>query len=157
MSGRVMMTFLLGVAMAAGFAEACVSQSQSIVLITGDEAKRPRQPTSDLSFRAGISRGPAINLLMPDAAHAAVQSPIHLQLKFAAHGSAQIDQDSFKLTDVVVPALDLTDRVKSFIKADGLDVPLAEVPPGTYTIRAEIKDKDGRSGSLTFTLNVTKP
>ena len=42
------------------------AQSQPIVLITADEAKRPRQPTADLSFRAGISRGPAINLLIAE-------------------------------------------------------------------------------------------
>ncbi len=131
--------------------------SQPIVLITADEAKRPRQPAVDLAFRAGISRGPAINLLMPAAAPAAVHSPVHLELKFAAHGGAKIDKSSFRLTDAVVPAVDLTDRVKSFTKADGIDVPAAEIPPGTYTIHAEIKDSDGRSGSLTFTLNVAKP
>lgn len=131
--------------------------SQPIVLITADEAKRPRQPAADLAFRAGISRGPAINLLMPNAAPTLVQSPVHLELKFAAHGGAKIDQGSFKLTDVVVPTVDLTDRVKSFTKADGIDVPAAEIPPGIYTMHAEIRDSDGRSGSLTFTLNVAKP
>ena|SRR5581483_5308814 len=146
------------VAVACGFAEICHAQSKRIVLITPDEAGRPRQPTGNLSFRAGISRGPAITLAMPEASSpVAVQSPIHFQLKFTAHGNAQVDQDSFKLIDVVVPALDLTDRVRSFLKPDGLDVPEAEVPPGTYTMRAEIQDKEGRSGSLTFTFNVAKP
>ena len=37
-----------------------------------------------------------------------------------------------------------------------VDVPEAEVPPGTHTIRAEIKDKDGRAGFLTFNLKVAK-
>ncbi len=161
MPGKVTAVLLFGLAVAASFANLCraqsPAQSQPIVLITADEAKRPRQPTADLSFRAGISRGPAINLLMPDAASAALQSPVHLELKFAAHGGAKIDQGSFKLTDVVVPAVDLTDRVKSFTKADGIDIPAAEIPPGIYTIHAEIKDSDGRSGSLTFTLNVAKP
>jgi len=161
MAGKVTTALPLIVAIAASLAGPCRAQpqasSQAVVLITADEAKRPRQPTADLAFRAGISRGPAINLLMPSAAPAAVQSPIHLELKFAAHGGAKIDQSSFKLTDVVVPAVDLTDRVKSFTKADGIDVPAAEIPPGIYTIHAEIKDTDGRSGSLTFTLIVAKP
>ena len=164
MAGKVTRVLPL-IAIAASLAGPCWAQSnaqphassQPIVLITADEAKRPRQPTANLAFRAGISRGPAINLLMPNAAPAAVQSPVHLELKFAAHGGAKIDQDSFKLTDVVVPAVDLTDRVKSFTKADGIDVPAAEIPPGTYTMHAEIKDSDGRSGSLTFTLSVAKP
>jgi hypothetical protein len=161
MSGKVTTVLHLVVALAAGFAGPCYAQShapaQAVVLITADEAKRPRQPAPDLAFRAGISRGPAINLLMPSAGPAAVQSPVHLELKFAAHGGAKIDQASFKLTDVVVPAVDLTDRVKSFTNADGIDVPAAEIPPGVYTIHAEIRDTEGRSGSLTFTLNVAKP
>ena len=156
-AGKTIVVALLFV-VAGGFAEICHAQSKPVVLITPDEAGRPRQPASNLSFRAGISRGPAITLSMPEALPpAAVQSPIHLQLKFTVHGNAQIDQDSFKLIDVVVPALDLTDRVRSFLKPDGLDVPEAELPPGIYTIRAEIKDKEGRSGSLTFTFNVAKP
>ena len=61
---------------------------------------------------------------------------------------------SFQLTYVRSPAVDLTQRVKSFAKPAGIDLPEAEVPPGTQTIRAEIKDKDGRSGILVFNLNV---
>ncbi|HTZ02266.1 MAG TPA: hypothetical protein VMC05_08020 [Xanthobacteraceae bacterium] len=152
-SGVFQLVFALGVCAAAG---PCFAQSKPVVLITADEAKRPRQETANLAFRAGISRGPAINLLTPQAP-AALHSPIHLQLKFAAHGGAKIDQASVKLTDVVVPALDLTDRVKGFTKPDGIDVPEAEIPPGTYTLRAEIRDSDGHPGSLTFTLNVAKP
>jgi len=132
----------------------CRAQSKPVVLITADEAKLPRQPAADLSFRAGISRGPAIDLLSPKAS---IQSPVHLQLKFVAHGGAQIDQGTFKLTDLTNPAVDLTDRVKSFAKSDGIDVPEAEIPPGSYTIHAEIKDNDGRAGFLTFTLKVAKP
>lgn len=74
-----------------------------------------------------------------------------------AHGGAQIDDGSFKLIDLTNPEVDLTGRVKDFAKSNGIDVPEAEIPPGTYTIHAEIKDNDGRSGSLTFTIKVAKP
>jgi hypothetical protein len=149
--------FHLVLALGACVAGPCHAQSKPVVLITTDEAKRPRPVAADLAFRAGISRGPAISLLTPQAAPAALQSPIHLKLKFAAHGGAQIDLTSIRLTDVVVPAVDLTSRVKGFTKPDGIDVPEAEIPPGTYTIRAEVKDTDGHPGSLTFTLNVAQP
>lgn len=132
------------------------AQTRRIMLITADEAKRPRVLTAGLSFRAGISRGPAIELLSPKPSEKSVVSPVHLQLKFEGHGGAQIDEDLFKLTDVSNPAVDLTDRVKDFTKPAGIDVPEAEMPPGTYTIRAEIKDKDGRVGFLTFNLKVIK-
>ncbi|HXW39879.1 MAG TPA: hypothetical protein VEK75_01655 [Xanthobacteraceae bacterium] len=130
------------------------AQTRRVVLITTDEAKRP--PVAPLTFRAGVSRGPEIQLLSPKPSEKSVVSPVHLQLKFAGHGGAQIDENSFRLLDVADPAVDLTDRVKEFAKPTGIDVPEAEIPPGTYTIRAEIKDDDGRVGVLTFNLNVVK-
>lgn len=129
-------------------------RSAPIVLITADEAQRPSLASADLTFRAGISRGPAIELVSPKAAEKSVRSPVHLQLKFEGRGGAQIDVESLKLTYVKNPSADLTGRVKSFAKPDGVDVPEAEIPPGTHIIRADVKDKEGRSGSLIFKLNV---
>jgi hypothetical protein len=51
--------------------------------------------------------------------------------------------------------VDLTPRVKPFIQADGIDVPQAELPPGEYMVRVDIKDSDGRPGSTSFTLTVS--
>ena len=129
-------------------------QSGPIVLITADEAQRPAIANADLTFRAGISRGPAIELVLPRPSEKSVRSPIHLQLKFEGRGGAQIDVDSLKLTYIRNPSADLTSRVKGFAKADGVDVPEAEIPPGMHIIRADVKDKEGRSGSLIFKLNV---
>jgi hypothetical protein len=47
-------------------------------------------------------------------------------------------------------------RVKDFAKPTGIDVPEADIPPSMHVIRADVKDKDGRSGSLIFKLNVAK-
>lgn len=155
LSKSVIVTCLV-VAMGAPVAGPSHAQSGRVVLITADETKLPLPPTTDLTFRAGVSRGPTIVLLLPKPSETNIQSPVHLQLKFEGRGGAQIDVDSFKLTYVRTPAVDLTGRVKIFTKPAGIDVPEAEIPPGTHTIRAEIKDKDGRAGSFTFNLNVTK-
>ncbi len=127
-----------------------------MVLITAEEAKRPPAQSGSMSMRAGISRGPDIQLLSPSTVQAPVHSPLHLQLKFLAHGGAQVDETSFKLIDVTSPAVDLSERVRSFTSQTGLDVPDAEVPAGSYAIRAEIKDRDGRLGVLNFQLNVVQ-
>src|SRR5438132_4924158 len=132
------------------------AQSNRIVLITADEAKRPAPPASDLTFRAGVSRGPTITLVSPKASDTNLQSPVHLQLKFEGRGGAQVDVDSLKLTYVKSPAVDLTERVKTFAKPAGIDLLEAELPPGMHTLRAEIKDKDGRPGFFSFNLNVAK-
>jgi hypothetical protein len=125
-----------------------------VVLINPDEAQRPIPADTDLTFRAGISRGPAIELVSPKPSEKSVQSPVHLQLKFAGRGGAQIDVDSLTLTYIRNPVVNLTERVKEFATPVGIDVPEAEVPAGTHVIRADVKDKDGRTGSLIFKLNV---
>ncbi|HXZ47039.1 MAG TPA: hypothetical protein VEH02_09970 [Pseudolabrys sp.] len=130
------------------------ARSRPVVLITADEAQRPPVANADLTFRAGISRGPAIELVSPKPSEKSVRSPVHLQLKFEGRGGAQIDVDTLRLTYIRNPSADLTSRVKGFAKADGIDVPEADIPPGTHIIRADVKDKEGRSGSLIFKLNV---
>ena len=52
------------------------------------------------------------------------------------------------------PNVDLTPRVKPFVQADGINMQDAEVPPGEYTVRVDIKDSDGRPGTAIFTLKV---
>ena len=159
MSKSAIVTWLI-MAMGALAVGSSNAQMGPVVLITADEAKLPLSSIADSSFRPsvsrGISRGPKIVLLSPKLSETSVHSPVHLQLKFEGRGGAQIDVGSFKLTYVRNPAVDLTDRVKNFVKSAGMDVPEAAIPPGTQTIRAEIKDKDGRAGFLTFNLNVAK-
>ena len=130
------------------------AQTKHIVLITADEAQRPDPASADLTFRAGISRGPAIELVSPKPSEKSVRSPVHLQLRFEARGGAQIDLASLKLTYIKNPSADLTERIRSFARPDGIDVPEADIPPGTHVLRADVKDKEGRSGYLIFRLNV---
>src|SRR5207237_2619918 len=124
------------------------AEQKRIVLITVEEAQLPHAANANLTFRAGISRGPAIELLSPKASETSVQSPVHLHLKFEGRGGAQIDPQSLKLTYIRNPSVDLTSRIKDFFKPSGIDVPEAEIPLGMHIIRADVKDKDGRSGSL---------
>ena len=51
-------------------------------------------------------------------------------------------------------AVDLTGRLKSHIKADGIEVADTAVPPGTHRIMVEVKDGRDRVGTLQFDLNV---
>jgi len=45
-----------------------------------------------------------------------------------------------KLTPV-----DLTGRLRKYTSSDGIDMPDAEVPPGTHLLRLELKDSLGRT------------
>jgi hypothetical protein len=77
-----------------------------------------------------------------------------LQLKFESFGGAKIDPDSVKVIFLRSPNVDLTSRVKPFIQSDGINMLDAELPPGEYMVRVDIKDSDGRPGTAMFTLKV---
>jgi hypothetical protein len=131
------------------------SNSDKIVLITEKEAALPVALVTDMTFRAGITRGPQVVLVSPPGNDSSALSPVHVQFRFEAHGGAKIDPNSIKITYLKVPPVDLTERVKSFMGPNGIDVPAAEIPAGKHPIRVEVKDSDGRSGSANFTLKIS--
>jgi hypothetical protein len=124
----------------------------SHVLITEDEAKLPPPKGAIVADRRGITRGPKIEVVTEgDQTH----SPVHLQLRFESFGGAKIDPDSVKVIYLKTPNVDLTDRVKSFVRPTGIDMPDAELPPGDHLIRIDVRDSDGRMGSTSFVLKVS--
>ncbi len=102
--------------------------------------------------RRGITRGPKIDFI---PASDPLHSPMHLQVKFESFGGAKIDPDSVKITYLRTPNVDLTSRIRSFVKATGIDIPDAELPVGDHMLRVDVKDSDGRTGSTSFVLKVT--
>jgi len=85
-----------------------------------------------------------------------MKSPLNLKIRFEGHGGARIDVDSVLLTYMKQPEIDLTQRLRPFIAATGIDVLDAEVPPGTHMIRVNVTDTDGHSSSTDFTFSVSK-
>ncbi len=120
------------------------------LLISADEAKLPPPKGAVSVTSRGITRGPKVALV----GKAEAQSPMRLQLKFESFGGAKIDTDSLKVTYLKNPAVDLTPRLKSFVKPDGIDVPDAELPAGDHIIRVDVKDSDGRTATTSFTLKI---
>jgi hypothetical protein len=120
-------------------------------LITDEEAKLPPPKGAIAADRRGILRGPKVEVLTPSEP---VSSPMKLQLKFESFGGAKVDPESVKVIFLRTPNVDLTSRVKPFIQADGINMQDAELPPGEYMVRVDIKDSDGRPGTASFTLKV---
>ena len=119
-------------------------------LITEAEAALPAA-AGGVTMR-GITRGPSIKMVSPGE----IKSPFQLKLKFEAHGGAKIEPGSLKVVYLKSPTVDITDRLKEFTTADGIDMTKAEVPAGQHSIRVDIKDSDGRVGSTTVQLSVSK-
>ena len=134
-----------------GLIAAIPGAAQATQLITEEEAKLPPPKGAITTDRRGILRGPKVEVVSPGDA---VSSPLRLQLKFESFGGAKIDPDSVKVIFLRTPNVDITSRVKPFIQADGINMQDAELPPGEYVVRVDIKDSDGRPGTASFTLKV---
>jgi hypothetical protein len=126
--------------------------AQATQLITEDEARLPPPKGAIAADRRGILRGPKVEIVSPSGV---VHSPLRLQLKFESFGGATINPDSVKVIYLRSPNVDLTPRVRPFIQAGGIDMPEAELPPGEYTVRVDVKDSDGRPGTASFTLTIS--
>jgi len=79
---------------------------------------------------------------------------MRLRLRFESFGGTKIDLESVKIVLLRTPKVDLTPRIKPFVQADGINMQDAELPPGEYTARVDIKDSDGRPGTAIFTLKM---
>lgn len=127
--------------------------AQADALITITEAALPSAPPM-LSTR-GITRGPSIKLLSPQA-DTAVTSPFSLKLSFEARGGEKIDPNSVNIVYLKSPLVDLTPRLKSAITTSGIDFPKAEVPPGEHAIQVTVKDGAGRETQSVIKIMVAK-
>lgn len=142
----------IGILMAAAVF-ATGAQAQTLQLISSDEAKLPNAPGQIAS--RGVTRGPGVKVMSPDPATREHKGPIDLKIAFEPRGGSKIDPSSVRLTYMKTPEVDLTERVKSGIKAEGIDVSKAVVPPGTHQIRVSVKDDEGRQTSSVLNLNVS--
>ena len=125
--------------------------AQAVQLITEEEARLPPPKGAVALDKRGILRGPKVEYVSTGET---VHSPLHLQLKFQSFGGATIDLDSVRIIYLRAPNVDLTPRVRSFVRSTGVDIPDAELPPGEYTVRVDVKDSEGHSGTTSFVLKV---
>jgi hypothetical protein len=122
-------------------------------LITAAEAQLPPAQVTQVSTR-GLTRGPTVDQVSPPPDAAAPNSPINLDITFAAHNGATIDPAKVKVTYLKQPAIDLTGRLKPFITPKGIEASDVDVPPGTHLIKIEVTDSDGRSTTNVMTIQV---
>jgi len=125
--------------------------AQAVQLITEEAARLPPPKGAVALDKRGILRGPKVEYVSTGET---VHSPLHLQLKFQSFGGATIDLDSVRIIYLRAPNVDLTPRVRPFVRSTGVDIPDAELPPGEYTVRVDVKDSEGHSGTTSFVLKV---
>ena len=139
---------------ALGASGAAFAQATPVVLVTKAEAELPSLPEAALVLRAGVTRGPKIQLVSP-LAPAGTASPFHLRIKFETFGGSKIDASSLKVTYLKNPSVDLTPRLGPLTQPDVIDIAAADIPPGLHHIRVNVKDTEGRAGSANFALKIS--
>jgi hypothetical protein len=130
--------------------------TEALELITPQMAALPNAivPEERRLVTRALTRAPTVQLVLPPPDGGMVKSPLEIKIVFETNGGSQIDLNSVKVLYLKIPLLDLTERVAALIKPTGIDVPDAQLPPGTHFIRVEVMDADGRFGSDTFSIRV---
>jgi hypothetical protein len=110
-------------------------------LVTSQEAAMPPSATSNAG--RSITRGPAIRQVSP-AAPVAANQPFDLRVDFAGRGGEKINLASAQVLILRGGNLNITQRVKPFITAGGIEMPAAMVPAGTHVLQVTVADSGGR-------------
>ena len=97
----------------------CMNAADALQLVTEQEAAYPDDPYGQT--RGSPTAGPQIEVVSPSLA-GLIKSPFNLKIRFKAHGGAEIDRDSIAIIYRKVPAIDITQRVAPYIRADGIDI-----------------------------------
>jgi hypothetical protein len=125
-----------------------IATAQPVQLITDKEAKLPAAPQATVR---GVTRGPGVKLVSPASV---TDSSFPLKVVFEPRGGSKIDPNSVQVTYLKNPSVDLTSRIKSGIRPDGIDLSAVTAPGGDHPIRISVKDDQGRQGSLIINLSV---
>ena len=100
-------------------------------------------PSNTSKAGRSITRGPAIRQVSPEAPVPANQ-PFPLKIEFAGRGGEKIDIKTAQVMILRGNNVNITDRLKPFITANGIEMPAAIVPAGTYVLQVAVSDASGR-------------
>ena len=126
-------------------------------LITPEEAAMAPAPTDKMGRPLDIGReppdtGPMIEVLKP-VSGAPVAVPLEVSVKFVPR-SAPVDLASLKVTVLKLFGIDITDRIRPFTTATGIQIPDAKLPSGEHTVRIAVADASGGISQKQVTLTV---
>ncbi len=134
---------------------------QGVWLITPEEAAQPAAPEGTLSPPGGkpldIGReapdtGPMIDLVKPEEG-ASRPAPMEVLVRFTPR-SAPVDLSTLSVSVVKLIAIDITDRVRPYASAEGIDIPEAKLPSGKHTVRISVGDAGGGVSRKQLTVSV---
>jgi hypothetical protein len=110
-------------------------------LITEEEALLP--PPDETRAPPDLPRnGPVIRVVSPT--EPVVTRPFDVDLRFEPrHGGPPVQMASLKVALLKLIEIDLTDRVRPYVRETRLFVPQAPIPSGRHRLKISIADEEG--------------
>ncbi|WP_293800375.1 hypothetical protein [uncultured Bosea sp.] len=126
----------------------CAQAQQAVILVTNEEAALPPLPESGEQGK-GITRGPGIEPLTPGNG-VTIAAPTPFRIRFTQRNDVPINPDKVRVTYLRNQPVDITLRLRSYVTPNGIDIPLASVPPGHHVFRIQAEDGLGRQTTAVF-------
>ena len=115
--------------------------SDAWLIMPEEAAMAPASEERLLQSRGLSEKGPTIDVVKP-AEGGEVPSPLEILIRFAARTEA-VDVSSLKVSLLKVIPIDITDRVRPYATAKGIDVKEAKIPAGKHRVRISVGDTTG--------------
>jgi hypothetical protein len=126
-----------------------------VLLVTPAELSAMPQDTSvGWGFRKKDPNGPVIRIESPEDG-GVYEGPFPIQIEFEAGplGHA-VDMQTLKLEYKKAWGIDITDRVRAYIRGTRIDVAESELPRGRHKVEIQIEDVEGHESRRLFTVTV---
>lgn len=125
-----------------------------VMLLSDREASLEDEPVSGMAPKASpVATGPGIKVIQPDTSKE-TKPPLKLDVRFMPQEGRKVDLAGLKVECLKIITIDLTDRVRPYTKANGINMNEVAIPSGKHKIRVTIGDDQGGVTQETFVVKV---
>lgn len=128
----------------------------AITLITPEEAARPDSPaihSRGINSLQTKGNGPAIKVLAPRTDQV-IHTPLSLDVAFEAPPNKTIDYDTLRVDYLKLVSINITDRLKPYLKNNRLTLNDVDIPSGTHRLRMSIAYASGEKTIMDIVLSI---
>ncbi len=137
------------------YADSFSQDTETVTLITPKEAALKDALPEKLVkiIPKGVAPGPEIIIRSPKNGKTYKQ-PLEIDMSFVPSGNIPVSIETFRVVYVKFFEIDITKRVKQYIREKGVRVPKADIPKGEHTLKIFLSDEKGNVTSKKLTFNV---